>query len=193
MALQNIMEKVRLFDEGLMDVTDHYVRLALAKENPEAAGPVDPALEQRYLQHSPTPLMRLEGLQMTYQYLHSLAANIAASGMQPAQYFCCGLVGVLLPPRPANHHACFPGVGYVTCPATEGLCRPLAIILHCMSICVVLSWLRSPQEMQPWWQLYDELFLGTLPLALKHTVRLHGTLHLTWSLNQCVQCLQAGL
>lgn len=59
-----------------------YVGLALAKENPQAARPVDPDLRQKYLVRLPAPHpVKLEVLSYSSDKLGALASSIAASGM----------------------------------------------------------------------------------------------------------------
>ena len=59
-----------------------YVGLALAKENPQAARPMDPDLQQKYLVRLPAPHpVKLEVLSYSSNKLYTLASSIAASGM----------------------------------------------------------------------------------------------------------------
>ena len=74
-------------------------------------------------------------------------------------------MGVLLPVTPPAHRNCYPALGYVTCPAVENECHPVAVLLHVIGIIVVLSWLRPLEEMQPWWLLLDEVAPGQFPCA----------------------------
>lgn len=88
-----------------------------------------------------------------------------------------GVVGILLPVTPPIHHNCFPVIGYVTCPAIENECHPVATLLHVMGICVVLSWLRPQEEMRPWWLLLEELAPGQFNLHIGWTVPDSPRLH----------------
>ena len=90
--------------------------------------------------------------------------------MQPTQYLTRGVVGILLPVAPPIHRNCFPGIGYVTCPAIENECHPVATLLLVMGICVVLSWLRPQEEMRPWWLLLEELAPGQFPMHMIWTI-----------------------
>ena len=86
-------------------------------------------------------------------------------------------MGILLPLTPPAHRNCFPGIGYVTCPAIENECHPVATLLHVIGICVVLSWLRPLEEMQPWWLLLDELAPGQFATHASWTVADSAHLH----------------